>query len=194
MTNIKFNVSVGIPAYNEQENIGHLLNSILKQKEGNFDLKEIIVISDASNDGTGKIVRSFSDSRITLIENTVRVGQAQNQNKIIQKFSGDILLFLNADILLQNNYYIEKMIAPFYLNKNLGITSSRVVPLPAETFFEKIINFSVQIKEDMIYRINGGDNIYACHGRGRAFSGLLARQFEWNLTGAVSEDAYSYLK
>ena len=126
----KLSVTIGIPAFNEQENIAHLLHSILKQKESKFYLKEIIVISDASNDGTGDIVRSVSDPRIILIENIARLGQAQNQNTMLKKFSGDILLLLNADVLPQDEHYIDNMVAPFYSNKNLGITSSRVMPLP----------------------------------------------------------------
>lgn len=184
-------ISIGIPAYNEEGNIGHLINSILKQKEGNFILKEIIVISDASKDKTAEIVKSIPDNRIIFSENKERIGQALNQNKIIKRFSGDILVLLNADVLPSNEYYIQKMVEPFYSNENLGIASSRIIPMDAETFFEHIINFSVHMKEDMVRRMNNGSNIYACHGRGRAFSRAFLKQFTWD--HAVSEDAYSYL-
>lgn len=189
--NKKLSVTVGIPAYNEEANIGHLINSVLNQKGDNFVLKEIIVISDASKDKTAEIVKNIPDNRIIFNENKERIGQALNQNKIAEQFSGDVLIFLNADTLPRSEYYIQKMVAPFYLNKNLGITSSRVVPMKAEKFFEQIINFSVPMKEDMVRRMNNGNNIYACHGRGRAFSYSFMKQFRW--IGAVSEDAYSYI-
>lgn len=46
----KLSVSVGIPAYNEEQNIASLIFGILKQKVNNITLKEIIVISDGSTD------------------------------------------------------------------------------------------------------------------------------------------------
>ncbi|HCE86518.1 MAG TPA: hypothetical protein DEP08_01840 [Candidatus Jacksonbacteria bacterium] len=189
--NKKYSVTVGIPAYNEETNIGHLISSILNQKGDNFVLSEIIVISDASKDRTAEIVKSIPDNRIVFSENKERIGQALNQNKILERFTGDILVILNADVLPGNEYYIQKMVAPFYLSKNLGIVSSRIVPMPAGTFFESVINYSVQMKEDMAKKINSGDNIYLCHGRGRAFSNEFTKQFKWG--SAVSEDAYSYL-
>lgn len=184
-------VSIGIPAYNEEANIGHLIKSLLNQEGDNFILKEIIVVSDASKDRTAEIVKSIPDERIIFSENKERTGKPLSQNKIVEKFTGDILLLLDADVLFKDEYYIQKMVEPFYSNKNLGVVSSRVVPLEAETFFEHVINFSVQMKEDMIRKMNNGDNIYACHGRGRAFSRAFLKQFAWNHT--VSEDAYSYL-
>lgn len=190
-TNRKKSVSIGIPAYNEEANIGHLINSLLNQKGGNFVLKEIIVISDASKDRTAEIIKSMSDERIVFIENKERIGKPLNQNKIVEKFTGDILLFLDADVLFSDEYYIQKMIMPFYSNENLGIVSSRIVPMEAETFFEHVVNFSVHMKEDMVRKMNNGDNVYACHGRGRAFSSAFLKQFTWD--HAVNEDAYSYL-
>jgi len=49
-------VSIGIPAYNEEANIGKLLSSLIKQKEAGFIIKEIIVVSDQSTDKTDEIV------------------------------------------------------------------------------------------------------------------------------------------
>src|SRR3989338_6411400 len=122
--NKKYSVTVWIPAYNEETNIGHLISSILNQKGDNFVLSEIIVISDASKDRTAEIVKSIPDNRIVFSENKERIGQALNQNKILERFTGDILVILNADVLPGNEYYIQKMVAPFYLSKNLGIVSS----------------------------------------------------------------------
>ena len=50
--NKKLTVSVGIPAYDEEANIKSLLEAILQQRQENFILKSIIVVSDGSTDRT----------------------------------------------------------------------------------------------------------------------------------------------
>ena len=77
----KVSVTIGIPAYNEEANIGHLLKSLIKQKEEDFKIDKIIVSSDGSTDRTIEIVKSFKDSRIKLLDNKKRRGQASRQNQ-----------------------------------------------------------------------------------------------------------------
>ena len=77
-------VTIGIPAYNEEANIGVLLRAIVKQRETDFVLKKIIVVSDKSTDNTANEVKKIKDSRIKLIENRVRRGKVYNQNKIFE--------------------------------------------------------------------------------------------------------------
>jgi len=52
-------ITIGIPAYNEEKNIGNLLNDILNQKLEHNILEKILVISDNSTDKTDEIVSSF---------------------------------------------------------------------------------------------------------------------------------------
>ncbi|MEK7576588.1 MAG: glycosyltransferase [Patescibacteria group bacterium] len=189
----KFKVSVGIPAYNEEANIKNLLESILDQKEVNFELLEIIVVSDGSTDKTVEEARSIASKKISVIEHEYRQGAAKSQNSILKEFKGDILLLLDADILPSNKYYLGQMVAPFYKDENLGIVSNNGIPTPAETFFETIINFSVYMKIDILEQFKDGDNIYMCHGFSRAFSRACAKKMEWPYD-VTAEDAYSYLR
>ena len=57
----KLTVTIGIPAYNEEKNIGRLLRALLRQKTNGLSIKKIIVISDASTDKTSQIVRGFKE-------------------------------------------------------------------------------------------------------------------------------------
>jgi len=56
--------SVLLPAFNAREHIGRALRDLLAQTFRDF---EILVVDDGSNDGTGDVVKEFSDSRIRLI-------------------------------------------------------------------------------------------------------------------------------
>lgn len=187
----KLTVSIGIPAYNEEANIQRLLKSLLSQKETNFTLKEIIVFSDQSTDSTVKKVKAVPDSRIKLLENEQRLGQASGQNKLLDHCSGDLILLMNADVVPTSSTFISEAIKPFYQNPKLGITSPDMIPSPAHNFFEKIINHSVEFRKAVPKRWRSGNNLYLCCGAARVFSKQLAKQLRW--PKLVSEDAYSYL-
>ncbi len=187
----KINLTIAIPAYNEEENIKSLLQNLLRQKTINYNLKEIIVVSDASTDNTEKEIISLKNPKIKLIKHTTRKGQAFSQNEILKSFNSEVLVLLNADILPVKDNFVDTIINPFLTQTNIGITGGSIVPLPANNYFEKIINFSVDMKKSLYGKINNGNNVYNCHGRVRAFSKKFADEFKW--MPVITEDAFSYL-
>jgi len=74
MTN--FTVSIGICAYNEEKNIGRLLDRLLKEKKL-YTLKEIIVVASGCTDGTEGIVKQYTSKceKINLIVERGRKGK-----------------------------------------------------------------------------------------------------------------------
>lgn len=183
-------ISVGIPAYNEEANIKPLLKSLLEQNISNFNLQEIIVVSDKSQDETVEKALEIKDKRIKVIKNPQRLGQAKSQNKILKMFSGDILVLLNADVLPADKNLLKNIIEPFNKHDKIGLVGGKVVPLKAQNFIESAINYSVLTKQAVYEQINNGSNVYLCHGRVRAFSKVFAKKFSWE--EVVAEDAFSY--
>ena len=57
-------VTVALSAFNEETNIGNFIASVLKQKEENFVLEKILIISDGSTDKTAEIVKSFDSPKL----------------------------------------------------------------------------------------------------------------------------------
>jgi cellulose synthase/poly-beta-1,6-N-acetylglucosamine synthase-like glycosyltransferase len=92
-------ISVIIPAHNEEENIGMVLDSLLEVNYPRNKL-EIIVVDDGSTDNTYKIAKSFDRVRVFKKE---RGGKAKAINFGIQKTSGDLILILDADCTLPKN-------------------------------------------------------------------------------------------
>ncbi|MBW6536923.1 MAG: glycosyltransferase family 2 protein [Mariniphaga sp.] len=94
-------VSVLIPARNEEQNIGNLLNDLQKQFYTNF---EVIVFNDQSTDQTEEIVEAFTkaDNRFRLINSAGLpegwLGKSNACHQLSQKASGDYFLFLDADV------------------------------------------------------------------------------------------------
>jgi len=187
----KLSVTIGIPAYNEGANIKNLLLSLLNQKNPNYILKKIIVISDNSSDNTVAEVKSVNNKKIKLIENDERKGQAVGQNKIIENFDSDILVLLNADILPKGKLFISRLIIPILKNPKVGIVCPKMIPVKEQNFFGGIINYSVNFKDYIFENWRNGGNIQMCKGAARAFSKEFAKKISW--PESLSEDAFSYL-
>lgn len=191
----KPSVSVGIPAYNEEANIGHLLREIIAQRQSNFRLKEIIIISDGSTDGTVGEVKKFKDNRINLVIGESRIGQAARQNEIIRRYKGDILVIVEADTLPVDSYFVENLIDPFKRKgrSNIGITYGTAIPLPPRNFFEKIMCFKDNLKERIYQEAIDENSLHdGCSGHsGRAFSRKFVQKLDW--PNDVPEDTYSFL-
>ena len=184
-------VTIGILAHNEANNIGNLLENILKQRLIGGVVIEIIVFSDNSQDRTAERVKSFATRGVRLIESTKRVGKNGAQNTLAREAQGDILVLLDADISLVDDNVLEHLIQPVAEDDRVGLTSAAVLSLPARTFFESVIVVSHAFKNALYQDIRHGDNIYICHGRARAFSTKLFKTIEWPET--MPEDAYSFL-
>ena len=69
--------TVGVTAYNEEANIGRLLQAIIDQKLYEVEIADIIVIASGCTDGTEAIVRQFmvKDPRIQLYTQEKREGK-----------------------------------------------------------------------------------------------------------------------
>lgn len=88
-------VTVIITAYNEEKGIRRKLENVMSLDYPR-ELLDIIVASDASDDGTDDIVRSFSDQGVKLVRVEGRKGKTACQNAAAEVASGEILMFTDA--------------------------------------------------------------------------------------------------
>lgn len=122
-------VSVGVPVYNEEANIGQFLKSLLAQELKQVEIEEIVVIASGCTDQTTPIVRQFKkkDKRIKILEQSRRVGKTVADNLFFHKAKEKILVLCCADTLLGKDC-LENLVAPF-LDPKVGITGARIIPL-----------------------------------------------------------------
>lgn len=195
MKNKKITVTIGIPAYNEESNIRKLLESLLSQKQINFLLKEIIVISDGSTDTTNSIVESFENPIIKLIKGRTRVSQQIRQNQLISLFKGDLLVIIEADTLPYDDKILNTLVAPFLEDNNqkIDMVTGQAISLPAKTLVEKIDSHGMQIKDNIFSEWGNGDNLYSAGGHAMK---TLSRNFASKLIFPtdVPEDSYTYFR
>lgn len=88
--------SVVIPLYNKQPHIAQAIKSVIAQTEDDF---EVIIVNDASTDGSRSVVTDFfSDPRIRIIDrNEPGPGGYAARNTGIEYAKGDWIAFLDAD-------------------------------------------------------------------------------------------------
>ena len=90
-------ISIIIPNYNGGRTIKECLESVLAFKD---DSTEVIVVDDCSDDGSRDIIRTYPCRLIALEK---RSGAAAARNAGAAAGKGDVLFFIDADCLLQED-------------------------------------------------------------------------------------------
>ncbi len=92
-------LSVGLPAYNEAENIGPMVHMVRDKVGPLVDDLEVIVVDDGSSDGTATVVRSLAaeDPRVRLIQHEVNKGYGAAVRTALWSASKELVLLTDAD-------------------------------------------------------------------------------------------------
>ncbi len=125
----KFDVAVGIPAYNESGRIGCLLRQVLDQSD--FHPDKIIVNASGSTDGTQSEVVSIAKkyaSLIEMIDSSERTGKAEALNEILRVCDADLVIFIDGDVKLDDRC-LKEILRPFFSKDSVGVVSGNVMPL-----------------------------------------------------------------
>lgn len=91
-----------ITAYNEERHIGAKIRNIL-ELDYPHDRIDVIVASDASSDGTDRIVRECVAGNVRLLRVEGRRGKTACQNAAAAIATGDVLVFTDATTIVAGN-------------------------------------------------------------------------------------------
>jgi glycosyltransferase involved in cell wall biosynthesis len=71
-----YSISVALPAYNEEANIGPMVSEVVQVLSGLTDDYEVLVVNDGSRDGTARVVRELEQRypQVRLIDHEVNQG------------------------------------------------------------------------------------------------------------------------
>ena len=87
-------ISIVIPTYNASKFMPHLLDSIFKQA---IDDMEVLIVDDCSTDNTVEIAGQYPTRIIKMDKNG---GPAKARNKGVEEAGGDIIFFLDSDVVV----------------------------------------------------------------------------------------------
>jgi GT2 family glycosyltransferase len=119
-------VSVTLVTYNSGRFIKRCLESVLEQKYAGL---EVVVIDNASTDGTVDILEQFQD-RCRIYYNTDNLGFAAAQNQAISLSNGDWILTLNPDVLLMPNC-IQSLVEAGTIDPKVGTVCGKLLSIRA---------------------------------------------------------------
>jgi len=139
----KMEISIVIPAYNEEKRIEKTLKKVYEYFKGKKVEFEIIVVDDGSNDKTVEIVEKFSSDRkkIRILKHEKNMGKGAAVKTGILNAKGELILFTDADLStpIEEFEKLKKKIEKGYdiAIGSRGLKDSKIViPQP---FYRRII-------------------------------------------------------
>ncbi|HEY7837997.1 MAG TPA: glycosyltransferase [Terriglobales bacterium] len=87
-------ISVIVPVHNDERHLAQALESILAQSFHDF---EIIVVDDASTDGTASLLDGFRDRLTLVLHNDTALGPGPARNRGLARARGRWIAFLDSD-------------------------------------------------------------------------------------------------
>jgi len=127
-------VSVAVPAYNEERNIGLLIDSLRAQKTRRAEIVEIVVVASGCTDGTADIVRERARRRgtpVRLIVEPTRRGKVAAINTYLahtdRAHAVDAICLSSADLLVAPDA-LERLVQCLLINHDIGMCGARPVP------------------------------------------------------------------
>lgn len=115
-------ITILVPAYNEEASIEGTLESLLAL-DYPAHRREIIVMSDASTDGTDEIVRRFAPRGVRLVRMPERRGKTAAENHTVPLATGDI--FVNTDATIRILPGSLKPLIRVFQDPTVGAASGR---------------------------------------------------------------------
>lgn len=133
-------ISIIIPTYNRIDDLKDCLSSILSQAINPY---EVIVVDDSETDSIKEFLakkrQKFFETSINIlyIKNIGNKSLTSARNLGIQNANGNIILFLDDDVVL-NNEYLLKMIHAFKENPQIYGLQGLVTNWPERSPFQKM--------------------------------------------------------
>jgi len=116
-------LSIIVPVYNERNTIQEILRRVRAVDLGEI-AKEIIVVDDASSDGTPDILKLEEDSTVKIQHHTVNQGKGAAIRTGMQQVTGDFMIIQDADLEYDPDDY-RTLLAPILKKKARVVYGSR---------------------------------------------------------------------
>jgi len=118
-------VSFLIITYNRKDDLTEVMNCLLKQT---YQPLEIIVVDNNSTDGTDKVFdRMFDLPHIRYFKMSENLGVSGGRNVAIKKATGEILITIDDDAILEDPEATTKIVKKFSEEPYVGVLAFKIV-------------------------------------------------------------------
>lgn len=123
-------VSIVIPAYNEEAQIRGAIEALLAQDYPS-ELRQVLILSDASTDRTDAIVSEYASRGVELLRMPARGGKTAAENASCALLKGGIII--NSDASIRLHPLAVRRLAEAMSDPRVGVASTRDVSVTRET-------------------------------------------------------------
>lgn len=120
MTNLS--ISAVICTYNREDYLRGALDSLINQDLANY---EIVVVDNASTDGTAEIVKSYSDNPQVKYVYEPKLGLSVARNTGVVNSTGDIVVYLDDDAVAPS-HWLQTLLTVFENDPEVVIAGGKV--------------------------------------------------------------------
>lgn len=117
-------MTVSIVNWNTRDELRECLRSVLSQESVGI---EVIVIDNASSDGSPEMVRDEFGNSVTLVANSKNEGFGTAHNQAIAQANGRYVLVLNPDSHIPQNDVLRRMVDYMDANPDIGILGPKIL-------------------------------------------------------------------
>ncbi|MFK8037742.1 MAG: glycosyltransferase family 2 protein [Crocinitomicaceae bacterium] len=191
-------LSIIIPVFNEENTIFDLLKKVDEIKLDNDVEKEVIIVNDASSDGSFDKIKDFLNSYQTsntiLLNHKINQGKGAGIHTGLKAATGDWIVIQDADLELDPND-LNVLMNPIFEKKMEVVYGSRFLDKtnkPGGSFLARQANLFLTWLSNVVFRIKITD-METCYKMVRAdlFKGLDLREqrfgFEPEITAKLAK-------
>lgn len=121
-------ITITLPAYNEERAIAATIESLLVL-DYPTDRRHVVVVSDASTDGTDEVVGRYADRGVRLIRLARRSGKTAAENAAAEQVRGNIVVNTDASVRILPGSL--KPLIRVFQDPRIGVASGRDVSVGA---------------------------------------------------------------
>lgn len=136
-------ISVIIPMYNASVYIDECLKSIQKQTAKNLD---VVLVDDCSTDDTVQKAKEYPFKTIKLLK---RLSPAGVRNYGAKNASGDMFVFIDADVVLKPNS-IEEIARSLGASDTEAVSGIYTQDTPQNSFFSQLQNLILTFRYELV--------------------------------------------
>lgn len=142
-------ISITVPVHNEEKQVRALLESLV-QLDYPADRRQILIVSDASTDGTDEIVREFASHGVQLLRMEERGGKTAAENAARPLLEGEIIV--NTDASIRIHPGALKPLVRAFQDETVGVASGRDVSWAADSTKDSNVGESGYVGYEMWLR------------------------------------------